>query len=95
MRQRTLIALALALRPQLLILDEPTTALDVLTQRSVVERLAELREELRFAMVFITHDLGLAAELADRVGTMYAGRLVETGATRDIFHRPGTPTPRR
>ncbi|GHD21251.1 ABC transporter ATP-binding protein [Nocardiopsis kunsanensis] len=91
MRQRALIALALALRPQLLILDEPTTALDVLTQRSVVEQLTELRERLRFAMVFITHDLGLAAELADRVGTMYAGRLVETGTTRDVFHRPRHP----
>ncbi len=91
MRQRTLIALALALRPQLLILDEPTTALDILTQRSIVERLAELREELRFAMVFITHDLGLAAELADRVGTMYAGRMIETGTTDDIFYRPQHP----
>ncbi len=91
MRQRTLIALALALEPQLLILDEPTTALDILTQRSIVERLAELREELRFAMVFITHDLGLAAELADRVGTMYAGRMIETGTTRDIFHRARHP----
>lgn len=91
MRQRSLIALALALRPQLLILDEPTTALDLLTQRSIVERLAELREQLRFSMVFITHDLGLAAELADRVGTMYAGRLIETGTTRDIFHRSRHP----
>lgn len=91
MRQRALIALALALDPQLLILDEPTTALDVLTQRSVVEQLTELRERMRFSMVFITHDLGLAAELADRVGTMYAGRLIETGTTRDIFHRPRHP----
>lgn len=91
MRQRTLIALALALRPQLLILDEPTTALDILTQRSIVERLSELREELRFAMVFITHDLGLAAELADRVGTMYAGRMIEMGTTDDIFYRPQHP----
>ncbi|WP_017589231.1 ABC transporter ATP-binding protein [Nocardiopsis ganjiahuensis] len=91
MRQRSLIALALALEPQLLILDEPTTALDILTQRSIVERLAELREELRFSMVFITHDLGLAAELADRVGTMYAGRLIETGTTRDIFYRSRHP----
>ncbi|MFD6095892.1 ABC transporter ATP-binding protein [Nocardiopsis flavescens] len=91
MRQRALIALALALGPQLLILDEPTTALDLLTQRAIVERLSELREELRFSMVFITHDLGLAAELADRVGTMYAGRLIETGTTRDIFYRPRHP----
>ncbi|MDE3719838.1 ABC transporter ATP-binding protein [Nocardiopsis sp. N85] len=91
MRQRSLIALALALEPQLLILDEPTTALDLLTQRAIVERLCELREALRFSMVFITHDLGLAAELADRVGTMYAGRLIETGTTRDIFHRSRHP----
>ncbi|MFL1428022.1 MULTISPECIES: ABC transporter ATP-binding protein [unclassified Nocardiopsis] len=91
MRQRVLIALALALEPQLLILDEPTTALDLLTQRAIVERLSELREELRFSMVFITHDLGLAAELADRVGTMYAGRLIETGTTRDIFYRSRHP----
>ncbi|WP_372339597.1 ABC transporter ATP-binding protein [Nocardiopsis sp. CC223A] len=91
MRQRALIALALALKPQLLILDEPTTALDLLTQQAIVERLSELREELRFSMLFITHDLGLAAELADRVGTMYAGRLIETGTTRDIFHRPSHP----
>ena len=91
MRQRSLIALALALEPQLLILDEPTTALDILTQRSIVERLAELRDELKFSMVFITHDLGLAAELADRVGTMYAGRLIETGTTRDIFYRSRHP----
>ncbi|MFI6575123.1 ABC transporter ATP-binding protein [Nocardiopsis sp. NPDC050513] len=91
MRQRALIALALALEPQLLILDEPTTALDVLTQRAIVERLTELRERLGFAMVFITHDLGLAAELSDRVATMYAGRLIESGTTRDIFHRPRHP----
>lgn len=91
MRQRSLIALALALKPQLLILDEPTTALDLLTQRSIVERLTELREQLSFSMLFITHDLGLAAELADRVGTMYAGRLIETGTTRDIFHRARHP----
>ncbi|MFE1101427.1 ABC transporter ATP-binding protein [Nocardiopsis alba] len=91
MRQRSLIALALALEPQLIILDEPTTALDLLTQRSIVERLAELREELRFSMIFITHDLGLAAELADRVGTMYAGRLIETGTTGDIFYRSRHP----
>ncbi|MCY9782436.1 ABC transporter ATP-binding protein [Nocardiopsis sp. EMB25] len=91
MRQRALIALALALEPQLLILDEPTTALDVLTQRAIVERLAELRERLGFSMVFITHDLGLAAELSDRVATMYAGRLIETGSTHDIFHRPRHP----
>lgn len=91
MRQRVLIAMSLLLDPRLLILDEPTTALDILTQRSIVDLLAELREEHGFAMIFITHDLALAAELADRVSTMYAGRLIETGSVRDIFHRPRHP----
>ena len=91
MKQRALIALALALEPQLLVLDEPTTALDLLTQRSIVEQLHELREKLGFSMVFITHDLGLAAELADRVSTMYAGRIIETGTAEDIFYNPRHP----
>jgi peptide/nickel transport system ATP-binding protein len=85
MRQRVLIAMSLLLDPRLLILDEPTTALDILTQRAIVDLLAELRERLGFTMIFITHDLALAAELADRVATMYAGRLIETGSVRDIF----------
>ena len=79
MRQRVLIAMSLLLEPQVLILDEPTTALDILTQRSIVDVLHELRERLDFAMIFVSHDLALAAELADRVATMYAGRIVETG----------------
>ncbi|ADD40334.1 ABC transporter ATP-binding protein [Stackebrandtia nassauensis] len=91
MKQRTLIALALALEPQLLVLDEPTTALDLLTQRSIVEQLHELRERLGFSMIFITHDLGLAAELADRVSTMYAGRIIESGTAEDIFYNPRHP----
>lgn len=91
MKQRALIALALALDPQVLILDEPTTALDLLTQRSIVEELHRLRAELGFSMIFITHDLGLAAELADRVSTMYAGRIVETGTADDIFYNPKHP----
>ncbi len=85
MRQRVLIAMALLLEPRVLVLDEPTTALDILTQRSIVDVLQELRRELGFAMVFVTHDLALAAELADRVATMYAGRIVELGDARDIF----------
>lgn len=91
MKQRTLIALAMALNPQLLILDEPTTALDLLTQRGIVQQLHELRERFGFTMVFITHDLGLAAELSDRVATMYAGRIIETGTSRDIFYNPQHP----
>ena len=85
MRQRVLIAMSLLLDPRLLILDEPTTALDILTQRAIVDVLAELRERLGFTMIFITHDLALAAELADRVATMYAGRIIENGSVRDIF----------
>ena len=91
MKQRALIALALALEPQVIILDEPTTALDLLTQRSIVEELHRLRAELGFSMIFITHDLGLAAELADRVSTMYAGRIIETGTADDIFYNPRHP----
>ncbi|MEU6858066.1 ABC transporter ATP-binding protein [Glycomyces sp. NPDC046736] len=91
MKQRALIALAIALDPQVLVLDEPTTALDLLTQRSIVQQLHELRKKFGFTMVFITHDLGLAAELADRVATMYAGRIIETGSSRDIFYSPRHP----
>ena len=91
MKQRALIAMGLLLRPRLLVLDEPTTALDILTQRTVVDLLAELRTEHKFAMIFISHDLALAAELADRVVTMYAGTVIETGTTHDIFYDPKHP----
>ena len=91
MRQRVLIALALLLEPQLLILDEPTTALDILTQRSIMEVLKELRQKLGFAMLFISHDLALAAELADRVATVYAGEIIEIGDVRTIFRKPYHP----
>ncbi|WP_406046716.1 ABC transporter ATP-binding protein [Kribbella sp. NBC_00889] len=91
MRQRVLIAMSLLLEPEVLILDEPTTALDILTQRSIVDVLHEVRERLGFSMIFISHDLSLAAELADRVATMYAGRIVETGGVRDMFYRPRHP----
>ncbi|HWQ12297.1 MAG TPA: ABC transporter ATP-binding protein [Roseiflexaceae bacterium] len=91
MRQRVLIAMSLLLNPQVLILDEPTTALDVLTQRTVIEVLRRLKEELGFAMIFITHDLAVAAELADRVATMYAGRIIEIGPVTEIFYRASHP----
>ncbi|WP_327352597.1 ABC transporter ATP-binding protein [Streptomyces sp. NBC_01304] len=91
MRQRALIALALVLEPSVLILDEPTTALDLLTQRAIVDMLQELRAQRGFAMVFISHDLALAAELADRVATMYAGRIIEAGSTADLFREPSHP----
>ena len=91
MRQRVLIAMSLLLDPQILILDEPTTALDILTQRAIIDVLRSVRAELGFAMLFISHDLSLAAELADRVATMYAGKIVEMGGVRDIFYDPRHP----
>jgi peptide/nickel transport system ATP-binding protein len=91
MRQRTLLALSLLLEPQILILDEPTTALDILTQRTIIDLLRRLKEEQHFTMIFISHDLAIAAELADRVATMYAGCVVELGKTVDIFYRPRHP----
>src|SRR5205823_1656086 len=91
MRQRVLIAMSLLLDPQVLILDEPTTALDILTQRAIIEVLRSLRAELGFAMLFISHDLSLAAELADGVATMYAGKIVEMGSVRDLFYDPKHP----
>ena len=91
MKQRVLIALALMLEPQLVILDEPTTALDILTQRSIIDLLRKLRAQLGFSMIFISHDLSLAAELADRVITMYAGTVVERAAVKDMFYRPRHP----
>ena len=86
MRQRVMIAMALALRPKLLIMDEPTTALDVVTQSQILIRIAELRKQFGFAMVFITHDLSLLLEIADTIAIMYAGRIVEV-APRGEFHR--------
>src|SRR6266487_4230163 len=91
MRQRVLIAMSLLLDPQILILDEPTTALDILTQRAIIEVLRAIRSQLRFAVLFISHDLSLAAELADRVATMYAGKIVELGTVRDTFYTPRHP----
>jgi peptide/nickel transport system ATP-binding protein len=91
MKQRVLIALALMLEPQLVILDEPTTALDILTQRSIIDLLKQLRERLGFSMIFISHDLSIAAELADRMITMYAGRVVEEANVNDMFYRPRHP----
>ncbi len=91
MKQRVLIALSLLLGPRLLILDEPTTALDILTQRAIIDLLRDLKRKLGFAMLFISHDLSLAAELADRVLTMYAGRVVEEAKVDDLFYRPRHP----
>ncbi|MCX7845195.1 MAG: ABC transporter ATP-binding protein [Dictyoglomaceae bacterium] len=91
MRQRVLIALALLLDPQIIILDEPTTALDILSQRSILELLKRIREKLNLSIILISHDLSLAAELADRVAVMYAGGLVEVGSVYDIFYKPLHP----
>jgi peptide/nickel transport system ATP-binding protein len=91
MRQRVSIALSLLLEPQLIILDEPTTALDILTQRAIIDVIRGLRDRLDFTMIFISHDLSLAAELADRVATMYAGKVVEYGPVRDVFYQPKHP----
>jgi peptide/nickel transport system ATP-binding protein len=91
MRQRVSIALSLLLEPRLIILDEPTTALDILTQRAIIDVIRSLRQRFSFTMLFISHDLSLAAELADRVATMYAGELVELGSVRDVFYQPKHP----
>ncbi len=91
MRQRAMIAMALSCRPDLLIADEPTTALDVTIQAQILELLARLQEELGMAVLFITHDLGVVAQAADDVAIMYAGRIVEKAPVRALFKRPRHP----
>jgi peptide/nickel transport system ATP-binding protein len=91
MRQRVMIAMALALEPRLLIMDEPTTALDVVTQREILEELMDLRARLGFAVLFITHDLSLLIEIADTIAVMYAGRLVESAVARQLYNAPRHP----
>ena len=91
MRQRAMIALALACNPKLLLADEPTTALDATVQVQILLLLRELQRELGLAMLFVTHDIGVAVEVADRIAVMYAGRIVEVGAVRDVIRTPGHP----
>ncbi len=91
MRQRVMIAMALACNPKLLIADEPTTALDVTIQQQILELLLDLREELGMAIVIITHNMGVVAEMADRVIVMYAGRIVERAPVAELFERPAHP----
>jgi oligopeptide/dipeptide ABC transporter ATP-binding protein len=94
-RQRTMIALALACRPSLMIADEPTTALDVVIQAQVLELLEHLRERLGLALILISHDLGVLAETCDRIAIMYAGRIVETGPVSSVFEAPQHPYTKR
>jgi oligopeptide transport system ATP-binding protein len=91
MRQRVMIAMALACNPELLIADEPTTALDVTIQAQILELIKRLQDELGMAVIVITHDMGVVAGMSDRVMVMYAGRVVEEGTTSEIFHNPRMP----
>jgi peptide/nickel transport system ATP-binding protein len=88
MRQRIVIAICLALNPKLLIMDEPTTALDVVVQREILQRIHKLRQELGFAVLFITHDLALMVQVSDRIGIMLEGELVEVNAAQEIYRSP-------
>ncbi len=91
MRQRVMMAVALACKPLLLIADEPTTALDVTVQAQVLDLLRDMKQQFDLSLLLITHDLGVIAETADRVAVMYAGRIVEQGTVREIFHQPKHP----
>ncbi|GGT10165.1 ABC transporter ATP-binding protein [Streptomyces kurssanovii] len=91
MRQRIMIAMALSLEPDLIIADEPTTALDVTVQAQVMDLLAELQRELDMGLILITHDLGVVADVADKIAVMYAGRIVETAPVHDIYSAPAHP----
>jgi len=91
MRQRVMIAMALATEPEVVIMDEPTTALDVVVQRDILSQIVELKERLGFSILFITHDLSLLLELADRIAVMYAGQLLEIGTAEEIQHGPAHP----
>jgi peptide/nickel transport system ATP-binding protein len=91
MKQRVMIAMALALDPQVVIMDEPTTALDVVTQRQILQQVIELRDRLGFSVLFITHDLSLLLELADTIAIMYAGRIVESAPAQQLFRAPRHP----
>jgi len=91
MRQRVVIAIALASDPEILICDEPTTALDVTVQATILELIESIKRERNLSIIFITHDLGVVAQIADRVNVMYAGKIVETGTSEEIFFEPAHP----
>jgi oligopeptide/dipeptide ABC transporter ATP-binding protein len=95
MRQRVMIAMALATDPEVVIMDEPTTALDVVVQREILRQILELKDRLGFAILFITHDLSLLIELADRIAVMYGGQLMEIGTAHEIHHEPSHPYTKR
>ena len=91
MRQRVVIAIALACNPKVLIADEPTTALDVTIQAQILELMKDLQKKIDTSIIFITHDLGVVANVADRVAVMYAGKIVEIGTVDEIFYNPKHP----
>jgi peptide/nickel transport system ATP-binding protein len=91
MRQRAMIAMALAFTPDLVIMDEPTSALDVVAQRSLMVKIKQLQREFAFAAIFVTHDMSLVSNFSDRIAVMYAGQIVEIGATREVFADPKHP----
>jgi peptide/nickel transport system ATP-binding protein/oligopeptide transport system ATP-binding protein len=91
MRQRAMIAMALSCNPSILIADEPTTALDVTIQAQIIELISQLKDDFNSAVIMITHDLGVVADIADEILVMYAGRVVERGQTRDVFYDPQMP----
>jgi peptide/nickel transport system ATP-binding protein len=91
MRQRVMIAMALALDPQVMIMDEPTTALDVLVQRGIIREIMRLRERLGFAVIFITHDLPLLIEISDRIAIMREGQIIEQDTAENIYRQPAQP----
>jgi peptide/nickel transport system ATP-binding protein len=91
MRQRVVIAMALALKPELIVMDEPTTALDVVVQRQILQEIAKLQKELQFAVLFITHDLSLLVEFSNRIAVMYAGEVIESAPARTMFEQPSHP----
>ena len=91
MRQRIVIAIALSCQPKILICDEPTTALDVTIQAQILKLIKDLQKEFGYTIVFITHDLGVVANIADRVAVLYAGQIVELGTVEDVFYDPRHP----
>ncbi|MTI94319.1 MAG: ABC transporter ATP-binding protein [Firmicutes bacterium] len=91
LRQRVVFAIAIASRPRILICDEPTTALDVTVQAQLLELLAQLQQQYKLTVIFITHDLGVVARIADRVAVMYAGEVIEVGLTEEVFYNPRHP----